>query len=685
MKFQITIRALAMALVPCIVFLLLTPTVAFSKQEMKAKHTDKITNIAQPDGQVAISLKGLGYEDGISFEGAATGHEAKLAYSVPRDTPISSASIHLRYTTSPLLNKLANVLLLVNGYPLKQVSLTDEKYSSEFKVDIPVNLLRPGTLDITLKAALLVSDDRCLDSRINSALLHIEADSMLTIGYQGGIASLRDAWLLLPEKVLLTVPNRPFSEDEYNATWEIMDHLYRQGKEISITHYPKIGHIVIGDRSHLKEQLQLELQSSSFAQKDLSQLKVLDDNNAIELINSPLRSVISITNPADISISALMSDTWQKLIAGRQYQTFTAGLSDKPNNFDLDNARAIKLADLGMDTSIRYVRTNTEWNLLLDPFRMPAGTRPSRLFVDLIAPPPPNKAIFSLYAYLNGIMVHAQQLDGGSDVQHLQIPLPSRYQQLYNDIRIQIMYAEASGDCQQELPAFPVQVLPESTLIVEKNRISPERFVDLPAYLADQFDFYLPSAYLDNPVQSLPFIAAFTARYPVPFDNRQAIFVKPDSSPLSPARPFIALGNVEFSELKAQVSYDRGVIEILDRKGESLLTVDELSKISIAQLVTSKGQHGLWLRSGDGDPYPDVRRLFLNEGDVAFADQSGLLFSLNSVEENLARVHYPAARDWLTIANENRFWIMAFFWLLLVLAIVYLFRRTRQHQNNKQG
>lgn len=679
MKFQIMIRAVAMALAVCCGFIFV-PAVALSEQ-------GKVMDIAQPDGQVSISLKELGYEDGISFEGAATRHEAKLAYSVPRDTLISSANIHLRYTTSPLLNELANVLLLVNGHPLKQVQLADEKYNHELKVEIPVDLLQAGTLDITLKVALFVSDDRCLDSRIDSALLHIESDSILTIGYQGGIASLRDAWILLPEKVVLTIPSKPFSEDEYSATWEIMDHLYRQGKEVVITHYPEIGHIVIGDRSKLKKQLQLEMQSSALSQKDSNPLKSTDDSNMIELVSSPLRSVISITRPAEISVSALMSDTWQKLVAGRQYQTFTTGLNEQFNNSthlnELDYAKEIRLADLGMDTSIHYVRANTEWKLLLDPFRMPAGTRPTRLFIDLIAPPPPNKTAFSLYAYLNGIMVYAQQLEDSRDIQHLQIPLPLRYQQLYNNIRIQIMHAEASGDCKHDLAAFPVQLLPESTLIVEQSTDSPERFVDLPAYLADQFDFYLPLAYLEDPVQSLPFIAAFTARYPVPFASRKAIFTKP-GQPLSPERPFIALGDVEFEELKARVSYDRGRIEIRDRKGKSLLQVDELSKVSIAQLVTSQGQHGLWLRSGDSDPYPDVRKLFLNEGDVAFADQSGLLFSLNSVEANLARVHYPAVRDWLTIANEYRFWIMAFAWLALVLGIVYLFRRTRQHQKNNQ-
>lgn len=650
--------------------LLLTPTTACARQTT----TEPQADASQP-GQVSISLEELGKENGISFEGAETGHEAKLAFTAPRDTTLSSASIHLRYETSPLLNEHSNILIMVNGYPLKQVQLTDAQYRHELKADIPVQLIRPGKLDVTIKAALLVSDDRCLDSRINGALLHIEADSALTMRYTGAIASLRDAWTLLPEKVTLTVPDRAFTEGEFNASWEIMDRLYRQGKEITISHFPEIGHIVIGDRDTLYQYL-LE---------GTDQLNIISEDATIALVSNPQRSVISISRPENISASALMSDTWQKLIAGRQYKTFNAEFNEKLNGSaqadKISGVQEIRLSALGLDTSTRYVRTNTEWKLLLDPFRMPAGTRPARVFADLIAPPPPGKPAFGLYAYLNGILVHAQQLDASSDVQHIEIPLPARYQQLYNDLRIQLMHAQASGDCRHDLPAFPVQLLPESTLIIEPASSSPERFVDLPAYLADRFDFYLPASYLQQPDQSLPFIAAFTARYPVPFVNRKAVFVAKDDN-VVPGRSFIALGDIGFEDLNAPVRFDRGNVEILDSKGTPLLNVDALSGIAVAQLVTSNGEHGLWLRAGDSDPYPDVRKLFLNEDDVAFADRSGLLFSLNSAEPTLARVHYPASRDWMATLGAYRFWIMAIFWLALIVGIVYLFRRTRQHQSS---
>ncbi len=671
--------------VSSILFLFLVlPSIGFGAS---VSITTDSTSIAKPGGQVSTSLEELGYADGIHFANAEIGHETKLAYSIPHDTKVSSASIHLRYNASSLLNQRSNILLLANGHPLKQVQLTNEQYRRGLRVDIPVNLIQPGTLNITIKVTLLTINDRYLDSRTSGALLHIEADSTLTIGYQDDIASLRDAWILLPGKVILTIPDRSFSEDEFNAVWGIMDHLYRQGKDIVITHYPEIGHIVIGDRSNLKKQLLLELQSAQLEQKSLGSLQAFDqafdDDNTVMLLNSPLRSVISIIRPAEISASALMNTTWQKLVAGRQYKMLTTSSGEKFNGSD-DGMHEIKLADFGMDTSTRYVWANTEWNLLLDPFRMPAGTRPAVLFLDLMVPPPSNKAAFNLYTYLNDIMVHAQHLDGHDGVQRLQIPLPARYQQLYNDLRIQIMNTElVRGSSEHAVATFPVQLLPESTLILERNTAKPERFVDLPAYFAEQFDIYLPSSYLDSPEQSLLFTAAFTANFPVPFAERKAIFIKPGNT-LTPTRPFIALGDIAFSELDAPVSFDQGVIEVRDREGESLLKVNELSGITIAQLVTSHGQHGLWLRSGDSDPYPDVRRLFLNEDNVAFADRNGLLFSLNSAEPTLARVHYPSARNWLATISEHRFWIMAFVWLLLVLGIVYLFRRQRQQQNNNR-
>lgn len=631
-------------------------------------------------------LGDIGYKDGVIFEGAETIHEVKLNFPLPSDTTMENANIHLKYRVSPLLNDLANLQLSVDNYPLEQVRLNSQGVDQILIAEIPKRFLRNGNIQLTVRAALPISEDRCLDTRVNGSNLHIDPDSTFTLHYSGEIGSLRDAWTLMPNQVVMSIPDREFNPAEFNAAWELLDNLKRQGKEVKIVTFPEIGHVVVAKHAELEQFLQQEL--VELEHKDSNSYSLNEDINSssMALVTSPVRSLIAILDPQQTGALQLMNNPWRKLGVSGHYRTSSIDYADNFSGLgsvpSVDNTLELKLIDLGADTSTRYVRSNLKWNMVLDPFRIPAGTRPDYMFLNIIAPPPPGKPPFELYVYLNDIMIHATRLENGHTKQEISVPLPQNYQEPYNRIQIQIQNTDPQGDCRADLAAFPVQILPDSSIIVKRDLSSPKYFSELPVYFADDFDVYLPTNYLQTPMAALPYVSALTARLPVPFKTRAAQFSQTGDL-ISPERPFIAIGDLNLDSVESPVKFDQGEIEIIDRNNNPLLKVDELPNVTIAQIVSSKQQKGLWLRSTNKGSFPDVQKLFLNHDDVAFADHSGLLFTMNSQQPTLATTYYPEARDWLALLGKYRFWLFVIGWLALTLIVVYLFRRARQHRDGQ--
>ncbi len=630
-----------------------------------------------------VRLKDLGYRKGITFEGAETTHEARIDFSLPVDTKIEDAHLLLKYRVSPLLNKLANLQVSIGSYALEQVNLNTNGVDQALMVEIPKQFLQGENLQLIIRASLPVTDDRCLDDRLNASNLHITENSSFTLHYSGEIGSIRDAWTLLPSEVILSLPNREFSPAEFNAAWELLDTLRRQGKAVEVVTFPKIGHIVISKREELEKLLQQELdeqQPSTGSQFSIGNI----EPSTLALIKSPVRSLIAVLDPQETGAFGLLNSPWRKLGLADRYRTYPVDYADNLSGLGSvppkENALEIKLGDLNIDTSTRFVRSSIKWNMILDPFRLPPGTRPNRMFLNIIAPPPPGKPPFEFYVYLNDIMVHAATLENGKK-QEIAIPLPQKYQEPYNRIQVQVLNIDPMGECKEDLTAFPVQILPDSSLIVERDLKTPKNFTDLPVYFADNFDVYLPAEYLQTPVESLPYVSEVTARLPVAFKTRVAEIVQ-KGEVVKPTRPFIAFGNLTFESLESPVKFDKGEIEVVDRDKSPLFKVDNLPGITIAQIVKSQQQYGLWLRPAEENAFPDISKLYLNHDDVAFADRTGLLFSLNSKQPTLATVYYPEARDWFALLGKYRFWLFAIGWIALTLIVLYLFRRAKQHREN---
>ncbi|MFA9459275.1 hypothetical protein [Thiohalorhabdus methylotrophus] len=261
--------------------------------------------------------------------------------------------------------------------------------------------------------------------------------------------------------------------------------------------------------------------------------------------------------------------------------------------------------------------------------------------------------------------------------------LPPEYQAQVNELRVVIQREGTEGACLGAAKAFPIQVAPDSHLVVRKDDSLPVQFGDLPRYLSGGFEVLLAEELLDSE-DGLLLLARLSADLSLPVDFRRVRFLE-ESQPLRPRGPFLALGRFEAGGLQVPVRFDKGSIRVVDDHGSTLLDAKTLPRLTVAQLArTQQGARGLWVRTASGERLPPPDDFKLSEDDVAFADRSGVLLTLDSGAPSQARVHYPGVTSWLGHLGANRFWILALGWLGLTLLVLYLYRKIRQHDPDRK-
>ncbi len=154
---------------------------------------------------------------------------------------------------------------------------------------------------------------------------------------------------------------------------------------------------------------------------------------------------------------------------------------------------------------------------------------------------------------------------------------------------------------------------------------------------------------------------------------------------MSPGGPFILLGDAELAVAEAGVRFDRGRIQVLNRKGETQLDVDRLPYLTISQLVRAGNSHGLWILTREGAPEPVQRPLLLENNAVAFSDDRGVLLTLNPEHWEVSHIDYPDYQRWFDHLGRYRFWLLALGWLLLTLLLLHLYGKARQHRKLEKG
>jgi len=623
-----------------------------------------------------LSLKDIGLTTGILFEGANGVHSQTFYFPAPLDSMIAHGTFRLMFRASPNLLSLANVRVSINDVPHKQINLPADGSMHALDVRLPASAFKGSLVKVTITTVLPVSENRCFDGRLSDIFLHVFPESSMSVSYQPVEKSIRDAWRMLPQNVTISLSAGRLSKEQFASTLALMALLVDDDKTVRITRLPEVGDIVIAPRASLDPVV---AQGAGVNQS-------LDGASNLVLAKFANRSAIVLLDPYDVQPMYLLDDTWKMLGAAEHYRVFRPdsihshvemlGTEDSSGFFSLP------LAKLGMDISTRALTREVNWHTVINPFSLPMGTQPELLNLNIVAPVRwEGDPTYELYVFLNDVLVKSARLENNGMKQHFTINLPDEYQKQFNDIRIVIQHDVVEGNCEGVMPYDYVQITPDSALVVKTSSIdAPKVFADLAKYFLPGFDTYVEDSYLDLPEQILHLMSRLAADFPLIIDHTRLHFMGAGDV-LEPEGPFVAVGHFTLSDdIIAPVRFDRGRAQITAPNGDTYFDVDQLSKVTIAQIARSVMAYGLWIAPSDAEDLSKIERLELSEDDVAFIDSHGVAKTLDSSEPTLAEVYYPDVEDWFDVLGKYKFWLMVLLWFLLTMVVVYLYRMSRMNK-----
>ncbi len=626
----------------------------------------------------SISLDDMGFHKGHTFRGSQAGHAQSFFFETPMDSKVRGGAFRLNYRASSMLHRLSNLSVFVNDIPLTQLRVKADNQAHEEMVILPSSVFRGGMVKITIEAGTLVHKNRCLDVRSGGGFLHILPNTSLDITYSSINRSIRDAWRMLPHKVVVSLPAGKLDEGQFAAAMSVMELLSNAGREVAITRLPELGDIVVATKANVVSVLNARgLKKRGFVKLQTGDVFRTPNDN-LNLIRSGRHVAIAVSEPYDVQPLYLVDKRWALLSAGRHYDV------NKPDRFyslrslpkdSKSNFYSMPLAQL--DTAPHYISRETVWSTTLSPRDLPSGTRLDMLNLNIIAPVRWDAdPTYELYVFLNEVLVSSKRLENDGMKHNYSIPLPSGYQQQYNNLRFVVQHDIQSGDCFGILPTDFVQITPDTSLIVKAVDSVPGKFSSLAQYFSSGFDTYISDKYLRKPENVLYLISRMSSDLPMNMDYSKLHFLK-EGTALDPKGPFLAVGNFNLDNLNVPVRMDKGPVEIRDKSGKSFFSVNVLPKITIAQIANAASSYGLVVMPSDLVHHKFDHKLRLVDGDVAFIDNHGVLLNIDSKQPTLAEVYYPDTQDWFAVLGQYRFWILAVLWFLLSLAIVYVYRLSR--------
>jgi hypothetical protein len=156
----------------------------------------------------ALSLGDIGFARGLLIQGQ--GGEATFYFPVPADTRITAANVNVRYSASPLLGRHSNLRVAVNGVPRQAVPLgggqggqPSANTDGSISVALSPEDLRKSFVEIAVKVTFLVSDDYCLDERVNAGFVSVLPGTAVTYTTDGAPSAIRGFVDTLPRVVTL--------------------------------------------------------------------------------------------------------------------------------------------------------------------------------------------------------------------------------------------------------------------------------------------------------------------------------------------------------------------------------------------------------------------------------------------------------------------------------------------------
>ncbi|MHB1084363.1 MAG: cellulose biosynthesis cyclic di-GMP-binding regulatory protein BcsB [Thiobacillus sp.] len=608
-----------------------------------------------------LTLADIGLRQGHFFEGAYGVHSKDFYFPLPQGATLKQGSMRVYFRASPLLNAAASLRLDINGKPSRLLSLENREQASFVDIPLDQDAMQRDALRLTVKAVLSNGENRCLDERrLALHFVQILPQTAVTIALDPA-TNLAAAWTSLPSQVTVGIPqtNSPSAAAALlqTAVW-----LRGMGRQVSFAPFPQAADVMVGSEDELSRRYPGALAQGSGKDGALAFTH--------DIVGKPL---ILVTDRLLARPLASQPLPWARLLRGDQYRI---GPAVSPTH----NREVVDLIAAGLGET-QYVSRNIEWSIDLAAPLTPADKRLQRLLLNIVAAPQPEDGQQLLQVFLNGILQEVRPLDRDGKPHTLRFDLNTSSQRAgINNLRIAVQRTDDQGNCEGDLSAFPVQLLPGTRIELGDANVKPVSFNDLRAHFAKGMDVYLTPDSQANLPRELQMAASVFSSLGLSITEGRVHFLKTGEA-FAPKHPFVLIGRGVTPE-KVAVHLDRGRIQVLDGNNQPLLDLDRLPGIGLAQMVSQGGEQGLSLLApAEGSP-PPFEKLHLDRDNVAFITEQGVALTLDSREPAISKLEYPDYDGWLDWFAQHRFWMIALGWMLIGATLVGLYRKVRGHGKN---
>jgi len=329
---------------------------------------------------------------------------------------------------------------------------------------------------------------------------------------------------------------------------------------------------------------------------------------------------------------------------------------------------------LGVTPAHAEVFGRADLPAVIDLRRLPPGTRPSRLLLDVMVAPDGagEKAVVSVF--VNERLLGSTVAATGEPT-HLDLLLPDGLVGTIANVRVLIQRDSAQGDCRFEPQGYPAQILGSSALVLTSAPDTPHDFSDLTSDFSRRLELLLPATAADQPDRMLDLVTEVAAQLSPDTAPLSVDFI-PGGSAAAPGAPFIAVSDAPPQGAAPRVRFDLGRVAVTDRAGHTLLDLGGFAGGAVAQIVTAGDYPGLWIKPLSQDQStPAPADIHLDHGDVAFVDGHGVALAMSTERDTVVRISYPDQVSWFTVAGRFRSWIFAGLWLFVTAALLLILQR----------
>jgi hypothetical protein len=625
----------------------------------------------------AITLADIGFINGVRF--ANLGGHSELFVPLPQSRDVAASDLVLVLDDVSAHDARRSLEVLVNDRTVVAIALDGKSRGRSIRIPLGKAKPKDGYLKVSFLYSGAATLDRCIDVRYVGDSLTIRPETAIEVdlGPTGGLDVATTA-ALMPREVVLALPGRRLAGSEIATALAVARSLIASGRQVTF-HRGYDGLADIAKRGEAGRWTHGVILVGTLA-------------DATGAINSPIATLAG-TPPGFGTLAAiriggvpalLVSDgsvVRAGLLLGGRALAATRGIVSA----SVGDARPVALPtdrvtfdQLGIAPAVAEVFGRAELSAVIDARRLPGGTRPARLLLDVLVAPDGagEKAVVS--AFVNDRLLGSTVATSG-ETTRLDMPLPDGLAGTNANVRAVVQRDSAQGDCRFEPQGFPAQILGSSALVLAAADGPAHDFSDLVARWSGGLELLLPASTAEQPTLVLDLVAEVINQLSPENAPIKVNLVAPGSAP-APSGSFLAVSDQAPEGSSPRVRFDRGRVAVTDRADRTLLDLGGFATGAVAQVVSAGEHTGLWIKplSSDGaaPAPPDLR---LDHGDVAFLDSTGVALAMSTERDTVIRISYPDQVSWLTVADRFRAWIIAGLWLLATAVLLFglqrMFRR----------